>query len=309
MEATPGHSAAGRRSAGSLVASCADWGRFGALVRGSVSLKAATWGERTLTTKGLAFRALTTDASLEFPAGSDDLRLKVQSAEGWIELRSRGPEVAGELMWWEQSSTLSARFDRRGWLPAEASVRAEAGATPGEKLKLGNLYSIFRTHANLDWNAEYRRVEVAIKGEPIAGKIVPPLDALFRGTGATRTFTIELLNAALPGVTADLIEAITIKRSGHFRESGARFKLAMHLAKQPWVSARSRVTGEAQLISGVAQSPVVDFKLKAREVIAEEIAVASAEVEGQIDLTGSWDFRRQEILAAPCRGRFGGPLA
>ena len=93
---------------------------------GSVSLKAATWGERTLTTKGLAFRALTTDASLEFPAGSDDLRLKVQSAEGWIELRSRGPEVAGELMWWEQSSTLSARFDRRGWLPAEASVRAEA---------------------------------------------------------------------------------------------------------------------------------------------------------------------------------------
>ncbi len=179
-------------------------------------------------------------------------------------------------------------------------------ATPGEKLKLGNLYSIVRTHANLDWNAEYRRVEVAIKGEPIAGKIVPPLDALFRGTGATRTFTIELLHAALPGVTADLIEAITIERSGHFRESGARFKLAMDLAKQSWFSAQGRVPGEAQLISGVAQSPVVDFKLKAREVIAEEIAVASAEVEGQFDLTGSWDFRRQEILAAPCRGRFGG---
>lgn len=99
---------------------------------GSVSLKAATSGERTLTTKGLAFRALTTDASLAFPAGSDDRRLKVQSAEGWIELRSRGPEVAGELMWWGQPSTLSARFDRRGWLPAEASVRAEAWATPGE---------------------------------------------------------------------------------------------------------------------------------------------------------------------------------
>ena len=61
-------------------------------------------------------------------------------------------------------------------------------------------------------------------------------------------------------------------------------------------------------------------------MIADEIAVASAEVEGQFDqpslrgakgmavagegeqfdLTGSWDFRRQEILAAPCRGRFGG---
>ena len=106
-------------------------------------------------------------------------------------------------------------------------------ATPGEKLKLGKLYSIVRTHANLDWNTEHWRVEVAIKGEPSAGKIVPPLDALFRGTGDTRTFTIELLHPALPGVTADLTEAITIERSGHFRESGARFKLAMDLAKQP----------------------------------------------------------------------------
>lgn len=290
---------------------------------GSVSLKAATWGERTLTTKGLAFRALTTDASVEFPAGSDDLCLKVQFAEGWIELRSRGPEVTGELRWWNQPATLIGRFDVRGWLPAEASMRAEAWKIPGEKLKLGDLYSFVRTEANLDWSAEHWRVEVAIKGEPSAGKSAPPLDALLRGTGDTRTLTIETLHAALPGVTADLTEAITIERSGRFRESGARFKLAMDLAKQPWFSAQGRVTGEARLISGVAQSPVVDFQLKAREVIAHEIAVASAEVEGQFewpslrvakgmivagegeqfDLKGSWDFRRQEILAGTLQGQ------
>ena len=58
-------------------------------------------------------------------------------------------------------------------------------------------------------------------------------------------------------------------------------------------------------------------------MIADEIAVASAEVEGQFDqpsprgakgmvaagegeqfdLTGSWDFRRQEILAGTLQGR------
>lgn len=290
---------------------------------GSISLKAATWGERRLDVRALTFKSLTADAALEFLAGTDELRLNARSGEGEIALQSRGSGVAGELRWWEQSSTLAGRFGLHGWLPVEASLRAEAWNIPGAKLKLGGLYSVVRTHADLVWSAEHLRADVAIKGEPIAGKGAPPLDAVLRGTGDARTFTVEALHAALPGVTADLSEAVSVERSGRFHESGARFDLRVDLEKQPWFSAQGRVTGEARLLSGVAQSPVVDFRLEARDVVAKEITVASAEVQGQFDwpgirvakgvivgpqgeqvaLTGGWDFHRQEIVAGTLQGQ------
>ena len=39
------------------------------------------------------------------------------------------------------------------------------------------------------------------------------------------------------------------------------------LAKQPWFAAAGVIEGEARLANGVAQSPAVEFRLRARDVV------------------------------------------
>ncbi|HVS51254.1 MAG TPA: translocation/assembly module TamB domain-containing protein [Opitutaceae bacterium] len=292
---------------------------------GELAVAGATWTNRTLTVKQLEFRGRKADASVEFPASGDDLRLAARLADGAgeIALRGRGAEIDATLSWWEQHATLHGRFGAGGWLPEEATLRADDWNLPGARLKLGDAYAQVRGHAHVDWRAGNFVADIAASGEPAAGKKAPPLDVTLRGHGDLQAFTIEALHAALPGMVADLSAPVTIDRQGKVREtSAARFAVSADLAKQPWFTATGSAQGEARLVSGVAQAPVVEFQFSARDVAAQGVAIASAELNGRFEWPrvqiatativgadggrlqgrGGWDFRAKEILDAEVSG-------
>ena len=144
-----------------------------------------------------------------------------------------------------------------------------------------------------------------------------------RGHGDAQTFTVEALHATLPGVSAQLSEPVTVDRQGTFQPGTAHFALNIELAKQPWFPAQGSVTGEARLVAGVAQPPVVAFELAARDVAVGGVALGAASAKGRIAWPraeigegiitvaggdsvawhGSWDFRAQEILDGAVTGQ------
>jgi translocation and assembly module TamB len=164
---------------------------------------------------------------------------------------------------------------------------------------------------------------VVVTGEPKAGKSAPPLEATLRGHGDTQTFTVETMHATLPGFTAQLSEPVTVDRQGRFQQSAARFIVQADLAQQPWFAAKGTVSGEAGLVAGVAQSPVIDFNLTARDVVAGAVTLSAARVKGRFDWPrveitageitvdegekiegrGGWDFRAKEIFGATIAGQ------
>ena len=292
---------------------------------GGFTLASANWKERTLTVENLVCGPLRATATLAFPAGTDRLRLTVQTfdANGTANLESRGANVTGEVTWWEQGAVLSAQFGPQGWRPAEAALQADAWQVSGARLKLGELYATVRGHGRIVWRDGRFDAEVAVKGEPVAGKSAPPLAATLRGHGDAQKFTVETLQATLPGITAQLSEPVTVDRQGKFLQSAARFTVQADLAQQPWFAAKGTVSGEARLGAGGAQSPVIDFNLVARDVAAGGMTLSAASVKGRFDWPrveitageiamaegdkiaghGGWDFQAKEIYDATVAGQ------
>ena len=280
----------------------------------------ATWAERALVVKELAYRELKADATLAF--SGDALRLAVRGAGVGATLEGKGGDVKGEVTLWEQRAELSARFGGRGWLPAEATLQADNWNVPGERLKLGETYATVRGRGKIEWREQKLFADFAATGEPVPGKSVPSLEVTLRGQGDAEVFTVESLNANLPGIVARLSEAVTVERGGKFRASGARFTVEADLAKQPWFTAKGAVSGEARWVANLGQAPVVEFQFVARDVAAADWAASLVEAKGQFDWPrvrvsagtlagtageklvwrGGWDFAAKEILDAVAEG-------
>lgn len=281
----------------------------------------ATWAGRELKVGALAWRELQADASLTF--AGDAMRLLVNGAEGNVTAQGNGSTVTAAGVLWDQKASLVAQFSERGWLPREAKVQADDWNLPGARLKLGETYATVRGRGFVEWREQKFSAEMAATGEPLKGQTVPPLEVALRGQGDAQSFTVESLNAALPGIVARLSEPVTVERSGKLRESAARFTVEVDLAKQPWFEAKGAVTGEARLVSNLGQAPMVGFRLTARDVSAADWGASLVEAKGQLDwprlqvsegtLTGTageklvwsggWDFSTKEILEAVAEGQ------
>jgi translocation and assembly module TamB len=289
---------------------------------GSLSVASAKWSDRSLSVADFVLGRLRTDAIAAFPKDAAALRVTMRSADGTLEIESRDDQLTGSFTWWDQRATLNARFAATGWLPAEASLKADAWTIAGSRLKLGELYSRVNGNADVAWNGRQFSADVRATGQPLEGRKAPPLEIALRTRGDLASVTVEALRIALPGVNAGLSEPVTIDRRGNFQGNGARFAVEADLTKQPWFPAAGRVNGEAKLVSSVTQLPVVDFALSARDVTAEDIAISTADARGRFDwprvvvtaatvegreggrleVHGGWDFRAKEVLDAAVSG-------
>jgi translocation and assembly module TamB len=291
---------------------------------GEISVASVVWANRELTTRELAFRNLTADASAKFDPAGDALHVAARTTDGAFaaELDSRGAAVTGHLTVWEQPAQLTANFGPRGWMPAEASVQARNWSVAGDRLKLGELYTAVRGDVQIEWRAGRFVADIVAKGEPVPNKPAPPLEVTLRGNGDGTALLIEKLDVVLPGIVARLSEPVTVERSGRIRESAARFALSADLARQPWFAATGNVDGEVRVVSGGTASPVAEFSLAARDVSAREVSLAAVEARGRLDwprleiVTGSivggngerlgwragWDFKTKEIIDGSLEG-------
>jgi translocation and assembly module TamB len=293
---------------------------------GEISVANATWHGRELVAQGLAYRAIKADARVRFDR---DGKIKVVAHTPGdaplpitTTLESEGSRVAGGFSLFEQAATLTANFGPAGWLPAAATLHAADWNIPAEKLKLGGSYVTVHGAAQVEWQAAGFAANVDLRGEPTPGKAAPPLEILLKGKGDLAAFTVEALQANLPGIAARLTEPVTVERSGALRAGAARFALELDLAKQPWFTGTGRVSGEARIESGIAAGPVVEFSLAGRDLDARDLKIQSIDARGQfawpqLSITqaeivggagerlsghGGWNFRTREVLAAALNG-------
>jgi translocation and assembly module TamB len=284
----------------------------------------ARWAQRELAAEALTYGSIVADATVRFDPAVDGLQVTARTTDGALgaQLSSKGPVAAGDLTLWEQPARLSATFGPRGWMPGEATLQAQNWSLSGARLKLGDLYTVVRANAHIEWRADRFLADVTAKGEPVAEKSAPPLEVELRGNGDATAFVLESLNVALPGVTARLSEPVTIERSGKLRESAARFALAADLARQPWFAARGNVNGNVRVTSGISANPVAEFSLVARDITARDVALAAVNAEGRLDWPkitiatgalvgdsgerlewhGGFDFKQKEVLDAVIEG-------
>jgi translocation and assembly module TamB len=291
---------------------------------GGLAIASGTWAKQTMAVKNLAFGPLKANATLGFFAGEDALRLVVRTLgeNGSANLESRGKNITGKITGWEQDVALNARFGEHGWLPSEATVQTGAWQVPGERLRIGELYTTVRGHGRIEWRDRHFTVEAGVNAEPVAGKVVPLLEASLSGHGDSQTFTMEKLNARLPGIIADLSEPVTVDRHGRFLQGNAAFSVKLDLAKLPLGNATGTVDCEARLEAGVAQPPVVAFTLSGRNVAVDDVDLGAVRVAGRfawprvevaagtittadskITWSGGWDLQTKEILGGTVAGR------
>lgn len=292
--------------------------------RGELTVASASWSQRALDVKTLAFRGQTADAHAALPASPDEVEIELRLAGSTNGLRvvSRGADVEGRLMWWDQTATVAARYAPAGWVPETAALRADNWTLAGERLKMGEQYSMVRGRGLVEWREGKFQVEVAASGEPAVGKKAPPLDVDVRGRGDLEAFTVEALRATVPGIRAILSEPVTVTRAGQLRDSAATFRLDVDFAQQPWFDAQGVARGEARVITRQGGAPAVDFRWEAQDVGALGISISSLVLPGRLEwprvsvrgatligamgerleISGGWDFRSREILAATVNG-------
>jgi translocation and assembly module TamB len=285
---------------------------------GQVSLASAVWSGRTLVAKGVEYGPLNADVTVGFPSGGSEIRADaIAATQGWsAALRNRERELSGEVRLWEQLATLTARFSEQGWMPAEAQVRAPAWQVAGARARLGGTYAFLRGQGQLDWRDGRFTAAVKVAGEPIKGKSAPPLAADIRAHGDPETVTIDAIDASLPGVTARLSDSIVLDRHGKILTNGSRFTFDVDLARQPWIEAQGRVSGEARVTPVADRVPQVSLGIK-----GQGIAVAGWDIVGlgadavlewprltvknatltladndRAALRGTYDFAAKEIL-------------
>ena len=284
---------------------------------------ALRWSDSGLTVSAFRWREAQADFTLTFPG--DALRLTVRGTEGTATWESRGGRVIGDVRWWQQRADVTARFGVSGWLPTEATSRAEEWTVPGEKLRLGESYATVRGQGKIDWREKTLAWEVTATGDPLAGKTAPPLAVNLRGRGAGDTITVENLQATLPGIAVLLSEPVTFGHDGKVRQGAARLTLEVDLAQQPWFTARGLVRGEARLanVVGLTTAPAMEFQLTARDMAVANWVASSVTAKARLEWPrlqvsegtlvgpsgetlawrGGWDFVTKEIFDATVEGQ------
>ncbi|MES2694214.1 MAG: translocation/assembly module TamB domain-containing protein [Verrucomicrobiota bacterium] len=292
---------------------------------GEIALDSGTWSERTLKTKGLRYREIVADATVDFSRTEDVFRVDARTTDGITKtaLESRGGRVNGSLEWSGQRATIEGAFPSRGWLPTEMILNAPDWTVPAAKLKLEQAYAVVRGTARIEWREDNVAVIVSATSEPLEGQKAPPLKIDLRGQGDTQAFTVEALQADIPGVNAKLDAPVVVERSGKLRDAGARLTVQADLAKQPWFKATGAVTGEARVVSGEDAKPVVEFALSAKGVTARDVNLAEVGAQGRLawprleiasgtivagegerlEVRGGWDFKAKALSETTVEGK------
>ena len=293
---------------------------------GTATIAATSWQDRTLSLRQMTYQEFNVDAEFAAPAATDELKVtvRVNDDEGVATLMSRGDTLTGSFELWDQPGTLRARFGPEGWIPTEADLVATNWILPSERLKLGEFYRTAGGSARVTWRDERFSAVIDARGTPVEveGQQVPPLDLALRASGDLEEITVEEFRVDLPGLTAALNAPFAINREGQIEGEPARLHLTIDLAQQPWFTATGTINGEAQLTSGESRIPNVAFQIDASDVVAEDVEIAAASLQGRFDsprlliesgslegsdgtklsFHGGYDTEAKEIIAAALAG-------
>ncbi len=284
---------------------------------------------RVVSTPDLGFRSWHGAVSASF-SDKESIEVKVALIDGSgnAMLRSNAATLTGSGTWWDQPLEFAAHFEERGWLPPEATLRANKWEIAGERVKLGGSYATIRGTGLVEWKDGQLSTEISADGQPLEKSAAPPLTVNLRGHLTNEAFVAESLDVNLPGITSHLSAPVAIDREGKLHSEPSTFSVDADLAKQPWFKARGALRGEGQISAGEDRRLVIKFSASGDAVAVADTALSHVKANGVLEwpvLTiesgtittpdgselachGGWNILSREIVDASLRGRVGRAL-
>jgi translocation and assembly module TamB len=293
--------------------------------KGKLTFAGARWANRELTTSDLGYRALHVAARARFPA-ADEIQVDAEDRTQALHatLVSRAGEIGGTVSWAEQPVQVEARFAATGWRPTAAHVHGENWNVAAERAKLGAHYATLSGRLAVDWQQGALTADVDLKAQPRPHDPAPPLAVVVHAAGRDDGIVVNVLDVRLPGIAAHLTDAVNLDRSLRLQSQPARFVVEAQLGEQPWFPAGGRLRGEGRIAPATDGLAAIDFDVTGDQLTVARLQIAHVAASGRllwprlelrsvavrwpdqrtIDLAGTWDFLRRELIGGRVRGGF-----
>lgn len=219
-------------------------------------------------------------------AGTFVVHARVPGQEALAELTiggraDGGATVGGHVSWRGNAAEVAAEFGPTGFVPATATITAEAAAVPAADLGLSGYGPVTgRVHAQ--WSRDAYTLTVAAKAEPLADAAWPALAIDVRASGDWERVRVESVDVKLPSWGAVLSQPIEYTFARGLSAEPAEFSVEGDLAALPVLAARGRVAGSARVRATDAGEPEVVFSLQGEGLGWRELEPVA------IALTGAW---------------------
>jgi translocation and assembly module TamB len=286
----------------------------------TASLESAVWRDRELRLTNVRARGRAIDAEWSWPEGAPSWRFaaRARTFEAAGTLVGSGDLLIGEGEFWGQPARGEAHFAAEGWLPARADFEAAGWRLDGDRLGLGEAYAVLAGELRLRWGDRRLSVVAQAEGEPLAGGDLPPLTVDVRGGGDLGEFSVEALEARMPGLRATLSTPFIFRSGETLAGAPSHFRLECDLAELPWSGWSGRIHGEAVVTPAGARWPGIEGSLEAEQVARGEWSLPQLQLRGRLDwpvLTvaqftgemagggrlegeGGWNFAERRLLAS-----------
>ncbi len=247
---------------------------------GGLTVEKTTWHDRTLHAQGVVFLQQTGD--LVFTTGPADspftLTATFASGDAQAQLTWHTGHVQGTGLLWSQPLALRAEFPPQGWSPTDATADAANWDLSAERVKLAAQYTRITGGGTLRWHDGAFTLSARADAAPKDGVKAPKLAGRIEANGDRRAVTLTALELDAPFAQARLTAPVVIGFDGQPRGDSAKLSLEADLAQQPWIEAKGRVRGTAEVSRFDAP---LEFQLEVADLTVREFAIARAEARGR----------------------------
>ncbi|HEY9156016.1 MAG TPA: hypothetical protein VIM69_12845, partial [Opitutaceae bacterium] len=251
-----------------------------------ITLEHATWRGRRLAVENLQWRDFRSDVELVFDQVSSrwDLAAHGLTPEAEIKGHADGAHVEGEFAFNHQRAPFSMDFPAVGWMPEKAALDAENWTLPSELFHLHG-YTGVNGSARASWAENQFSVDAEAQGAPTKGAPYPPIKVSIHARGDRASYSVEKLDATIPGVDAHLdrpIEGTFARIENSTTRLASHFTVRARLAEIPGVKATGELQGNVDVQPRDHGMPILQFTAQGAKIAWGQFHATAADVAGDL---------------------------
>lgn len=201
-------------------------------------------------------------------------------SEWKISKSANAASLQGEALWRSNTVQVTARFDRKGWLPDTAALRAENLRLPSDLIKIEG-YGDVTGSLLAEWQEQQCQIHLTADAQLRHEQTnLPPVAVRIGASGGTNGLRIETATASSPWFKLNLSSPIDLDFKGRLRGQPAEFRVVADLDHQPWLKAGGRVDATAFVQRGTNDWPEVSFNLAGAHLRILEMHATHATMRG-----------------------------
>ena len=182
----------------------------------------------------------------------------------------------------ESRLDLDALFSTNGLVPVKATLISQDFNLPADLVKLQN-YQNLTGDLSGRWERGEFTLNLEAHAEPLSSATnLPPVDLLLAAAGNTNFVRIGQIRATAPGLQLSASAPIELDYQGRLRSERSELQISAELEQLPWGEMKGTIDGNLLLEQG-DKLPLVDFRLRGRNLGFNQFEASALEAEGEVD--------------------------